>query len=152
MTKTPMLAAPGESLHSIMLSPLHTLPSAFRPISAKPLHRCRHGPLTNVRYENRYPGCACDIPSVVYQFPWRPKPWSRYYSYSPEIWEYIKEVEQENNFIQKYIKLRHKITAVSWSDDSAQWTVSLTDLKTGVSHKPSLLNSPPRSLWNTDIL
>lgn len=22
--------------------------------------------------ENRYPGCACDIPSVVYQFPWRP--------------------------------------------------------------------------------
>ena len=28
-------------------------------------------------YENRYPGCACDIPSVCYQFSWAPKPdWS----------------------------------------------------------------------------
>ena len=39
-------------------------------------------------YENRYPGCACDIPSVVYQYPWRPAPWSRYYSPSSEIWCY----------------------------------------------------------------
>jgi hypothetical protein len=23
-------------------------------------------------YENRYPGCACDIPSVVYQLSWAP--------------------------------------------------------------------------------
>lgn len=28
-------------------------------------------------YENRYPGCACDIPSVCYQFSWAPSPeWS----------------------------------------------------------------------------
>lgn len=25
-------------------------------------------------YENRYPGCACDIPSVNYQFSWAPSP------------------------------------------------------------------------------
>ena len=25
-------------------------------------------------YENRYPGCACDIPSVCYQFSWAPSP------------------------------------------------------------------------------
>lgn len=28
-------------------------------------------------YENRYPGCACDIPSHNYQFTWEPNPnWS----------------------------------------------------------------------------
>ena len=80
-------------------------------------------------YENRYPGCACDVPSVVYQFHWRHKPWSRYYSYSPEIWEYIKSIEQENDFINKYIKLRHAVNSLSWSDDIAQWTINVTDMR-----------------------
>jgi len=82
-------------------------------------------------FENRYPGCACDIPSVVYQFPWRPAPWSRYYSYSPEIWEYMKTVERENDFITKYIRLRHRIMALSWDDGTAQWTLSVQNLATG---------------------
>lgn len=25
-------------------------------------------------YENRYPGCGCDVPSVNYQFSWAPSP------------------------------------------------------------------------------
>lgn len=28
-------------------------------------------------FENRYPGCACDIPSVNYQLSWAPKAWSK---------------------------------------------------------------------------
>lgn len=28
-------------------------------------------------FENKYPGCACDIPSVLYQYSWAPSPeWS----------------------------------------------------------------------------
>lgn len=27
-------------------------------------------------YENKYPGCACDIPSVNYQFSWAPGVWN----------------------------------------------------------------------------
>ncbi|EXJ82626.1 hypothetical protein A1O3_06439 [Capronia epimyces CBS 606.96] len=82
-------------------------------------------------YENRYPGCACDIPSVVYQFPWRPAPWSKYYSYSPEIWEYLKKVEEENHFLEKYVKLRHRIISLSWDDEIAQWAIRVQDLETG---------------------
>ncbi|KAK5443483.1 hypothetical protein LTS15_010628 [Exophiala xenobiotica] len=82
-------------------------------------------------YENRYPGCACDIPSVVYQFPWRTAPWSKYYSHSPEIWKYLKMVEQENNFIEKYVKLRHKIISLSWDEGTAQWTARIQDIETG---------------------
>lgn len=36
--------------------------------------------------ENKYPGCACDIPSVNYQFSWKVKLWSHFWSYAPEIW------------------------------------------------------------------
>ncbi|KIW84300.1 hypothetical protein Z517_03550 [Fonsecaea pedrosoi CBS 271.37] len=82
-------------------------------------------------YENRYPGCACGIPSVVYQFPWRPAPWSQYYSHSPEIWKYLKMVEQENNFVDKYVKLRHRVNALEWSDDTAQWSLRLIDRASG---------------------
>jgi cation diffusion facilitator CzcD-associated flavoprotein CzcO len=32
----------------------------------------KNGDVGGTWLENRYPGCACDIPSVVYQFPWRP--------------------------------------------------------------------------------
>lgn len=67
---------------------------------------------------------------MVYQFYWHMRPWSRYYSYSPEIWEYVKSVAEHYDFINKYVKLRHEVTSVSWSDDTAQWTISVTDHNT----------------------
>ncbi|KAK4910101.1 hypothetical protein LTR66_017457 [Elasticomyces elasticus] len=81
--------------------------------------------------ENRYPGCACDIPSVVYQFPWRPAPWSKYYSHSPEIWKYVKMVCEENGFIRKYIRLSHEALKLDWNGKTGQWTVTVKDLKSG---------------------
>lgn len=80
--------------------------------------------------ENRYPGCACDIPSVNYQFSWKIKLWSHYYSYAPEIWEYLKSIERENDFIQKYIKLRHQIEHVEWDDEAGLWRLKVRNLVT----------------------
>lgn len=80
--------------------------------------------------ENRYPGCACDIPSVNYQFTWKIKLWSHYYSYAPEIWEYLKDIERENDFIRKYIKLRHRIDHVEWDDERGKWQVKARKLET----------------------
>ncbi|KAF2759074.1 FAD/NAD(P)-binding domain-containing protein [Pseudovirgaria hyperparasitica] len=79
--------------------------------------------------ENRYPGCACDVPSVNYQFSWKIRLWSHYYSYSPEIWEYLKEIERENNFIEKYIKLRHKIEHAAWDNEAGLWRLQIRDLE-----------------------
>ncbi|KAI4961273.1 hypothetical protein J4E86_000300 [Alternaria arbusti] len=78
--------------------------------------------------ENRYPGCACDIPSVNYQFSWKIKLWSHYYSYSPEIWEYLKSIERENDFIAKYIRLRHRLEHVEWDDAAGLWRFRVRDL------------------------
>lgn len=30
----------------------------------------KNGKAGGTWHENKYPGCACDIPSVVYQYPW----------------------------------------------------------------------------------
>lgn len=81
--------------------------------------------------ENRYPGCACDIPSVNYQFSWKIHLWSHYYSFSPEIWEYLKNIERENDFINKYVKLRHQIERVAWDNDAGVWRFKVKNLETG---------------------
>ncbi|RFU29418.1 hypothetical protein B7463_g6928, partial [Scytalidium lignicola] len=41
--------------------------------------------------ENRYPGCACDIPAHGYTYSWEGNPeWSRFYAEAPEIHAYFK--------------------------------------------------------------
>lgn len=81
--------------------------------------------------ENRYPGCACDIPSVNYQFSWKIVNWTHYYSYSPEIWEYLKEIERENRFGQRYIRFRHCIEEAAWDNDDGKWRLRVRDLASG---------------------
>lgn len=81
--------------------------------------------------ENRYPGCACDVPAVNYQFSWNIKPWSHYYAYAPEIWRYLKDIEEKYDFINKYIKLRHCIERAEWDDDAGLWRLTIKDLETG---------------------
>lgn len=81
--------------------------------------------------ENRYPGCACDIPSVNYQFSWAVKLWTHFYSYSPEIWEYIKDIYDKHDFVNKYIKLRHQINHVEWNETKGKWVVKVNNIATG---------------------
>lgn len=78
--------------------------------------------------ENRYPGCACDIPSVNYQFSWAIKLWTHFYSYSPEIWEYLKGLYERGDFIEKYVKLRHQIEHAEWDEDAGQWVLQVKDV------------------------
>ncbi|KIV93713.1 hypothetical protein PV10_04908 [Exophiala mesophila] len=75
--------------------------------------------------ENRYPGCACDIPSASYQFTWERNPnWSQYYSESPEIWQYFKDVTVKHG-LMKYIKLEHKIAGAYWKPEEGVWEVKV---------------------------
>jgi cation diffusion facilitator CzcD-associated flavoprotein CzcO len=61
----------------------------------------------------------------------KPHIWSKYYSESPEIWSYLKGIERENNFIHKYVKLRHVVTHAQWTDREAIWKLKIKDLATG---------------------
>ncbi|CAK7233713.1 hypothetical protein SBRCBS47491_008705 [Sporothrix bragantina] len=71
-------------------------------------------------YENRYPGCACDIPSHIYQF----------YSEGPEILQYFKDVV-ERFHLGDYFRLSHTITGAFWDPDRGQWDIHVQDMHTG---------------------
>lgn len=75
--------------------------------------------------ENRYPGCACDIPSVSYQYSWQRKPdWSQYYSSSKEIFQYFKDVASSNN-LERFVKFGHKVVNAEWLEERGQWKISI---------------------------
>ncbi|CAI7674093.1 unnamed protein product [Penicillium viridicatum] len=76
-------------------------------------------------YENRYPGCGCDIPSVNYQFSWAPSPdWTSFYSGAPEILEYFKGIA-DNYGLRKYIRLEHRVVGAFWDELDQQWHVKI---------------------------
>lgn len=77
-------------------------------------------------YENRYPGCACDVPSASYSFAWRPNPeWTRYYSGSREIWEYLRGIVEEEGMM-RYIRLSTAVTRAVWDEGRSKWVLRLS--------------------------
>ncbi|KAH6685981.1 steroid monooxygenase [Plectosphaerella plurivora] len=78
-------------------------------------------------YENRYPGCGCDIPSVNYQFSWAPSPeWSSFYSGAPEILQYFKDVADKYD-LNKYVRLEHTVVGAHWNEAEQLWHVHVQD-------------------------
>ncbi|CAL5867470.1 uncharacterized protein PFLUO_LOCUS1689 [Penicillium psychrofluorescens] len=75
-------------------------------------------------FENRYPGCACDIPSHNYLFTWAPNPkWSSFYVSAPEILQYLEDVA--NRFgLRKYIQPCRKVTGARWDEGKQKWLVT----------------------------
>jgi cation diffusion facilitator CzcD-associated flavoprotein CzcO len=82
-------------------------------------------------YENRYPGCKCDVPSHNYQFSWRPNPeWSNFFSPAEEIERYLDTVCEEEQ-LMKAIRTRHKVTGAWWDETSGLWDLTVQNLETG---------------------
>jgi cation diffusion facilitator CzcD-associated flavoprotein CzcO len=77
-------------------------------------------------YYNRYPGCACDIPSHLYSYSFEMKrDWSRPYAPRAEILAYLEHCAE------KYGLLRHcrfgvAVQRARWDEAGAQWTLELT--------------------------
>ncbi|MCJ1255280.1 hypothetical protein MMC24_003096 [Lignoscripta atroalba] len=82
-------------------------------------------------FENKYPGCACDIPAHCYQLSFESNPaWSTFYASAPEILEYWKRVADKYK-IRKYMKLSHKALEARWDEKTSKWTVKMENVKTG---------------------
>ncbi|KAK3329566.1 hypothetical protein B0H66DRAFT_610478 [Apodospora peruviana] len=82
-------------------------------------------------FENRYPGCRCDIPSHSYQFSWRPKhDWSNFFSTTEEIEEYLCQVRDEEG-MRDSIKTSHQIVSARWNEQDGIWELDVKDLQTG---------------------
>ncbi|CBF78087.1 hypothetical protein AN8757.2 [Aspergillus nidulans FGSC A4] len=81
--------------------------------------------------ENRYPGCACDIPAHTYQATFEPnKEWSTFYAAAPEIHKYWKHVSAKYG-CEKYIKFKHRVVSATWDNDRSKWTLQVKNLDSG---------------------
>jgi cation diffusion facilitator CzcD-associated flavoprotein CzcO len=74
---------------------------------------------------NRYPGCACDIPSFLYSFSFEPKlDWSRPYGSQPEILAYMEHCAEKYGLLP-HCRFGCGVTSASWDERSARWTLGL---------------------------
>ena len=81
-------------------------------------------------YENRYPGCMCDIPAHNYQFSWKPNPsWSSFFAPAPEIEGYLCRVCEEEG-LGKWIKTSHRVAEARWNERGV-WELKVEDLEKG---------------------
>ncbi|KAF9947296.1 hypothetical protein BGZ70_002752 [Mortierella alpina] len=80
---------------------------------------------------NTYPGCACDVKSVNYEFSFEPNyDWSKTYAGQQEILEYMRHVAQKHE-LHKKIQFQTKITHVEWHQDLQKWVLDWTKTGTG---------------------
>ena len=102
--------------------------------------------------DNRYPGCACDVPSRLYSFSFDQKPdWSRDYASAPEIWGYLREVAQRHHLRDKIVfgadleQARYDAARQRWAlttADGRQWTADALVLGVGALHEPKRPDFP----------
>lgn len=106
---------------------LHHSLTAFKGLSVEVKCFDKNADVGGTWLENRYPGCACDGPSPSYQFAWRPNPeWSKYYSGSVEIWEYMKGIVMDEK-LDRFITLSTEVKKATWNEEKSKWTVVLAN-------------------------
>ncbi len=72
---------------------------------------------------NRYPGCACDIPSHLYGYSFAPNPdWSRVWAGQPEILAYLKDVARRTGILP-HIRLSTPALGADFDEETDTWTV-----------------------------
>ncbi|KAF9200521.1 hypothetical protein BGZ49_009223 [Haplosporangium sp. Z 27] len=82
-------------------------------------------------WSNTYPGAACDVASINYQFSFEPNyDWARRFSPQSEIWAYMRRVAQKHNLYEK-IRFRTEITQAVWNQDRQKWILEYMNLATG---------------------
>ena len=90
----------------------------------------KNGDVGGTWFENRYPGCRCDVPSHSYQFSWKPNhDWSNFFSPASEIKDYLGRVCDEEG-MRGSIKTSHSVTAAEWNEDGGVWKLRIFNLET----------------------
>jgi cation diffusion facilitator CzcD-associated flavoprotein CzcO len=78
-------------------------------------------------YNNRYPGCACDIPSHLYSFSFEPSPdWTRMYPGQQEIQDYLKGCVARHELAPQ-IRLNTRFEEAIWDDAAGVWHAMTQD-------------------------
>src|SRR5581483_6556235 len=99
-------------------------------------------------FYNRYPKCACDVPSHLYSFSFaQRRDWSRVCSPQEEILRYLERVARDHE-VDRLVVPNTEVIACNWDDGACRWTVESANggswqaeaviLATGQLHQPAV--------------
>lgn len=75
--------------------------------------------------DNKYPGCCCDVWSLLYSYSFEQNPdWTRMYPGQEEILEYLQGVAQKYN-LYKHIRFNTAVEEARWDDVEKKWKTSV---------------------------
>ncbi len=78
-------------------------------------------------WDNRYPGCACDIPSHLYSFSFEPSPdWTRMYPSQQEIQDYLNGCVARHG-LAPHIRLNTRFQEAVWEEAAGVWRATTQD-------------------------
>ncbi len=116
--------------------------------------------------DNRYPGCACDVPSHLYSFSFEPNPyWSRAYATRDEIQDYLLYVVERYD-VRKDVRFDTQVIGGVWDEGLLVWHLTLLGsdgsqqhvvassvvLGVGALHDPVLPNIPGLETFAGEIM
>ncbi|GAA2790069.1 NAD(P)/FAD-dependent oxidoreductase [Saccharopolyspora taberi] len=74
--------------------------------------------------DNTYPGCACDVPSLMYSFSFEQNPdWSRMFARQQEISDYLQRCADKYG-VREHIHYGVEFTGAEYDDATQTWRVS----------------------------
>ncbi len=77
--------------------------------------------------DNTYPGCACDVPSLMYSFSFAQNPdWSRMFAGQQEISDYLRRCADKYG-VDEHIHYGVEFTGAEWDEHAHTWRVSTAD-------------------------
>ena len=77
-------------------------------------------------YVNTYPGCQCDVPSLLYSLSSAPDPgWTRTFAPQGEIEAYLARVADRTG-VRRHIRFRTEMTGAEWDGSAQRWVVATT--------------------------
>jgi len=80
--------------------------------------------------DNRYPGCACDIPSHLYSFSFAPNPdWTRMYPARAEIHAYLEKVADDFG-LRGCLRFGAELVEAAFDEAAARWRLRFADGRT----------------------
>lgn len=77
--------------------------------------------------DNRYPGCACDVPAPLYSFSFAPNPdWSSLYAGQEEIRAYLEDCTDRFG-VRSHIRFGSGARTADWDEEGRRWRLTLDD-------------------------
>ena len=74
--------------------------------------------------ENRYPGCACDVPSHLYSFSFAQNPdWTRHYAGQKEILAYLERCAEEHG-VKPHCRFGSEATSCVFDEVTSRWEIT----------------------------